>query len=128
MDFGVVFQCDPPARQVVELAKKAEAAGFSHVWTFDSHVLWQEPFVIYSKILDETERVIVGPMVTNPGTRDWTVTASQFATLNEMYGNRTICGIGRGDSALRVTNGQPASLSTLREAVHVIRELANGRE
>ena len=28
-------------------------------------------------------------MVTNPATRDWTVTASVFATLNEMYGNRT---------------------------------------
>jgi probable F420-dependent oxidoreductase len=99
MDFGVVFQCDPPAREVVSLAQRAERAGFSHVWTFDSHVLWQEPFVIYSQILATTERVIVGPMVTNPSTRDWTVTASLFATLNEMYGNRTVCGIGRGDSA-----------------------------
>ena len=44
-------------------------------------------------------------MVTNPATRDWTVTASLFATLNEMFGNRTVCGIGRGDSAVRVTNG-----------------------
>jgi probable F420-dependent oxidoreductase len=126
MDIGVVLQNDPPARGVVELAKKAEAAGFSHVWTFDSHVLWQEPFVIYSKILDETERVIVGPMVTNPGTRDWTVTASLFATLNEMYGNRTICGIGRGDSALRVLGLQPQTLGQLRESVQVIRGLANG--
>src|SRR5262249_14260424 len=55
-------------------------------------------------------------------------TASLFATLNEMFGNRTVCGIGRGDSAVRVTNGRPSSLSTLRDAVHVIRELANGRE
>nr|WP_296069001.1 TIGR03842 family LLM class F420-dependent oxidoreductase [uncultured Actinoplanes sp.] len=126
MDIGVVLQNDPPARTVVELAKKAEAAGFSHVWTFDSHVLWQEPYVIYSKILDETERVIVGPMVTNPGTRDWTVTASLFATLNEMYGNRTICGIGRGDSALRVLGAQPQTLGQLREAVQVIKALGNG--
>lgn len=126
MDIGVVLQNDPPARTVVELARKAEAAGFTHVWTFDSHVLWQEPFVIYSKILDETDRVIVGPMVTNPGTRDWTVTASQFATLNEMYGNRTICGIGRGDSALRVLGLQPQTLGQLRESVQVIRGLANG--
>jgi probable F420-dependent oxidoreductase len=66
-------------------------------------------------------------MVTNPATRDWTVTASLFATLNEMYGNRTICGIGRGDSAVRVTNGRPTTLATLRESMHVIRELANGR-
>jgi probable F420-dependent oxidoreductase len=128
MDIGVVLQNDPPALGVVELAKKAEAAGFSHVWTFDSHVLWQEPFVIYSKILSETERVIVGPMVTNPGTRDWTVIASQFATLNEMYGNRTVCGIGRGDSALRVLGLQPNSLAELRESIGVIRGLANGEK
>jgi probable F420-dependent oxidoreductase len=104
----------------------AEAAGFSHVWTFDSHVLWQEPFVIYSKILDETSRVMVGPMVTNPGTRDWTVTASLFATLNEMYGNRTICGIGRGDSALRVLGKTPQTLAELRECVQVVKGLGNG--
>ena len=50
--------------------------GFTYVWTFDSHILWEEPFVIYSQILAETRKVIVGPMVTNPATRDWTVTAS----------------------------------------------------
>ena len=126
MDIGVVLQCDPPARAVVELAKRAEAAGFSHVWTFDSHVLWQEPFVIYSRILAETSRVVVGPMVTNPGTRDATVIASLFATLNEMYGNRTICGIGRGDSALRVLGLPPSTLAELRESIGVIRGLAGG--
>ena len=128
MDIGVVLQTTPPARQVIDLARKADNLGFSHVWTFDSHILWEEPYVIYGQILAETKNVIVGPMVTNPATRDWTVTASLFATLNEMYGNRTICGIGRGDSAVRVTNGKPTTLATLRESIHVIRELANGRE
>ena len=127
MDFGVVLQTNPPARRVVQLAELAEAHGFEYVWTFDSHLLWQEPYVIYSQILSRTNRVRVGPMVTNPATRDWTVTASLFATLNEMFGNRTICGIGRGDSAVRVTNGKPATLKEVREATHVIRELANGR-
>ncbi|TFD32012.1 TIGR03842 family LLM class F420-dependent oxidoreductase [Cryobacterium cryoconiti] len=127
MDFGAVLQTNPPAARTVQLAKLAEAHGFSHVWTFDSHLLWQEPYVIYSRILAETNTIIVGPMVTNPGTRDWTVTASTYATLNEMYGNRTICGIGRGDSAVRVINGAPTTLKTLRESVHVIRELANSR-
>jgi probable F420-dependent oxidoreductase len=127
MDIGVVFQCDPPASTVVDLAVKAEAAGFSHVWTFDSHLLWQEPFVIYSQILARTSNVVVGPMVTNPGTRDWTVTASLFATLNEMYGDRTICGIGRGDSALRTLGLPPNTLKELGECVHVIRELVAGR-
>jgi probable F420-dependent oxidoreductase len=127
MDFGLVLQTTPPSARVVDLAVRAETYGFTHVWTFDSHILWQEPYVIYSKILDATRNVVVGPMVTNPATRDWTVTASVYATLNEMYGNRTVCGIGRGDSAVRVTNGKPTTIETLRQAVHVIRELANGR-
>ena len=41
MDIGVVLQTDPPASRVVELAARAELGGFSHVWTFDSSVLWQ---------------------------------------------------------------------------------------
>ena len=107
MKFGTVLQCDPPASRVVALAKAAEAAGFSYVWTFDSHMLWEEPFVIYAQILANTETIKVGPMVTNPLSRDWTVTASLFATLNEMFGNRTVCGIGRGDSSVRVARRQP---------------------
>ena len=127
MEFGVVLQTNPPAARVVELARRAEELGFDYAWTFDSHILWEEPFVIYSQILASTRSIKVGPMVTNPATRDWTVTASLFATLNEMYGNRTVCGIGRGDSAVRMTNGKPTTLATLRDSIEVIRELANGR-
>ena len=127
MDIGVVLQTTPPSARVVDLGTKAETYGFTHVWTFDSHILWQEPFPIYTQILANTRKVIVGSMVTNPVTRDWTVTASVFATLNEMFGNRTVIGIGRGDSAVRVINGKPTTLATLRESVNVIRELVNGR-
>ena len=108
MDFGVVLQTNPPASSVIAMMQRAEEAGFSYGWTWDSHVLWQEPFVIYSRILSATSAMTVGPMVTNPGTRDWSVIASLFATLNDMFGNRTVCGIGRGDSAMRVL-GRTAS-------------------
>jgi probable F420-dependent oxidoreductase len=128
MDIGVVLQTTPPAARVVDLARRAEAYGMTHVWTFDSHILWEEPIPIFTEILANTRNVVVGPMVTNPLTRDWTVTASVFATLNEMFGNRTVIGIGRGDSAVRVINGKPSTLAHLGEAIHVIRELANGRE
>ncbi len=126
MEFGVVLQNDPPAWRVVDLAARAETLGFSYAWTFDSHVLWQEPYVVYSQILSATNRITVGPMVTNPGTRDWTVTASLFATLNDMFGNRTICGIGRGDSAMRVIGNKPNNLATLSESMKVIKHLAEG--
>ncbi len=126
MEFGVVLQTDPPVRRTVELARAAEAHGFHHVFTFDSVVLWQEPFVIYPQILAATSRVAVGPMVTNPMTRDPTVTASSLATLDEAFGPRTVLGIGRGDSAVRVTGARPASLAEVEEAIVVIRQLAGG--
>ena len=128
MDFGVVLQTDPPGRAVVDGLVRAEGCGFGYGWTFDSCVLWQEPFVIYSQVLAKTSTMIVGPMVTNPSTRDWSVTASLFATLNEMFGNRTVCGIGRGDSARRVIGQAPATLAVLREAMVAIKALAEGRE
>jgi probable F420-dependent oxidoreductase len=90
--------------------------------------LWQEPYVIYSQMLAATDRILVGPFVTNPATRDSSVTASLFATLNDMFGNRTICGIGRGDSAMRVLGRKPTTLAQVEEAMHVIKELAEGRE
>jgi len=128
VDFGVVLQTDPPGRAVVDGLVRAEGCGFGYGWTFDSCVLWQEPFVIYSQVLAKTSTMIVGPMVTNPSTRDWSVTASLFATLNEMFGNRTVCGIGRGDSARRVIGQAPATLAVLREAMVAIKALAEGRE
>jgi probable F420-dependent oxidoreductase len=128
MDFGLVLQTNPPAREVVETMRVAEGHGFGYGWTFDSCVLWQEPFVIYSQILSATQSMVVGPMVTNPSTRDWSVTASLFATLNDMFGNRTVCGIGRGDSARRVIGQKPATLAVLGESMRVIKDLAEGRE
>jgi probable F420-dependent oxidoreductase len=127
MDFGVTFQTDPPASRVIALTKRAEDLGFTHAWTFDSHILWQEPYVIYSQMLSATDRIMVGPFVTNPATRDPSVTASLFATLNDMFGNRTVCGIGRGDSSRRVLGLPPTTLAQTEHAIHVIKELAEGR-
>jgi probable F420-dependent oxidoreductase len=127
LDLGAVLQTDPPAARLIERAVAAEEAGFSHFWTFDSVVLWQEPFVLYAQVLAATQHVVVGPMVTNPLTRDWSVTASLFATLNDQFGPRTVCGIGRGDSAVRVIGGRPSNLSTLAQSIEVIRSLADGR-
>lgn len=128
MDIGLVLQNDPPASRVVGQTRKAEDAGFSHVWTFESCVLWEDTFMVFPAMLAATSKVIVGPMVTNPVQRDWTVIASMFATMNEMFGERTICGMGRGDSALRVIGGTPISMKGFAESMTTIKDLAEGRE
>ena len=127
MKFGVVLQTTPPSARVVDLAKRAETYGFSTCGRSTATSCGRSRTSSTARSSPRPATSIVGPMVTNPATRDWTVTASLYATLNEMYGNRTVCGIGRGDSAVRVTNGKPTTIATLRDSVHVIRELANGR-
>ena len=74
-----------------------------------------------------TSRIRLGTCVTNPATREPSVTASLLATLNELSGGRMDLGIGRGDSARRVLGKPPTSMKDLEQAVHVIRELVEGR-
>jgi len=128
LDFGICFMSDPPVSDVVSKTVLAEQNGFSHAWIWDSHVLWQEVYPIFTLMADRTERIHIGPCVTNPVTRDPTVTASAMATLNEISGGRMEMAIGRGDSAQRVLGRKPVPVDELEHAVVMIRDLAEGRE
>ena len=127
LSFGVTFMTDPPASETVARTVLAEQNGFSHAWMWDSHVLWQDPYPIFAQMAARTERIHLGTCVTNPVTRDPTVTASAMATLNEISGGRMEMGIGRGDSAQRVLGRGPVSVAHLEQACRVIRDLAEGR-
>ena len=75
----------------------------------------------------QTERIGLGFCVTNPGTREPTVTASFHATLNTMAPGRVAVQIGRGDSARRTIGLEPVKVREFEAATELIRELANGR-
>jgi probable F420-dependent oxidoreductase len=128
ISFGVCFAPDPPPSRWVDLTKLAEAQGFEYAWLFDSHVLWQEVYPIFTLMAANTRTIKIGPCVTNPGTRDPTVTASALATLNEISGGRMVMGIGRGDSARRVLGQKPVSVERMEADCRLIRDLAAGRE
>lgn len=128
LDFGVCFMSDPPVSDVVSKTVLAERNGFSHAWIWDSHVLWQEVYPIFTLMAAGTSQIHIGPCVTNPVTRDPTVTASAMATLNEISGGRMEMAIGRGDSAQRVLGRKPVPVAELEHAVKLIRDLAEGRE
>ena len=70
----------------------------------------------------------LGTCVTNPATRDITVTASALATLNEITGGRMDLGIGRGDSARRVMGKKPTTVAYLEECCRVVRALTAGEK
>jgi len=127
LSFGVTVLPDPPYTRLVELMQLAEQHGFEYGWTYDSHVLWQDPYPLLTATALQTSSLRLGLNVTNPGTREPTVTASAFATLQDISGGRMVIGIGRGDSARRTIGQQPVKVAEFERSVAAIRELANGR-
>jgi 5,10-methylenetetrahydromethanopterin reductase len=126
--FGVaVFQSES-IPEMIKLTQLVEALGFSHAWVGDSQMIWREAYVTLSALALHTSRIYLGTSVTNPVTRDPVVTASAFATLQELSEGRAVLGIGLGDSALETIGRKPASLATLRSAVPLMQTLMRGEE
>ncbi len=127
MDFGFTLKPEHSIERTIALTRQAEAAGFTYGWLFDSHVLWKDVYPLLTLMAVNTTSMRLGTCVTNPATRDITVTASVLATLDEISGGRMDLGIGRGDSAQRVLGRTPVTARTLDRAVDVIRDLVEGR-
>src|SRR5437867_5276049 len=127
MDFGFTLKPENDLARTIDLTRRAEANGFGYGWVFDSHVLWREAYVLLTLMAEASERLRLGTCVTNPATREPSVTASALAVLDELSGGRMDLGIGRGDSARRVLGKPPTTMKTLEEAIVVIRDLVEGR-
>jgi probable F420-dependent oxidoreductase len=120
----------PPVASALEKLRLAEELDFDNFWVADSHVIWNEVYSLLGWLVgnSRSDHIKLGTLVTNPVSRDPIVIASAFATLNQQAGSgRLVCGIGRGDSAVRVLNRRPASVADTERAVEIIRTLASGR-
>jgi probable F420-dependent oxidoreductase len=128
LDFGVTLLPDPPAELFVSRIVRAEQLGFRYGYTYDSHILWQEGYVLLTLAAAATSKIKLGHCVTNPGIREPTVTASAYATLHDISGGRMVMGIGRGDSSRRVVGLDPVPVRKFEAALEMIKGLMNGRE
>ena len=128
LDFAITFKSDMPMARMIKIARQAEAGGFSYIWAFDSHVLWQEVYTLLTTLALNTRKMKLGPCVTNPVVRDITVTSSIFATLNRLTNGRMQIGIGRGDSSRRVMGKKPTTVEHLSQAIGLFRDLTGGKQ
>lgn len=115
------------SEQVVDLARLAESAGFDRVGVSDV-VFWPDCFVLLGLIARETNRVQIGPMVTNPYSRHPAVLAGIMATLQDASAGRAFLGIGVGAGLEALGVSYPRPVIAVREAVTVIRALLSGDE
>jgi probable F420-dependent oxidoreductase len=128
LSFGVTVLPDPPSSRFFELVELAEQHGFEYAWTYDSHILWQESYATLPLAAARTNKIKLGHFVTNPGIRDPTITASWYATMQDVSDGRMVMGIGRGDSSRRVVGLKPVRVAEFEARCRMIKELMNGRK
>jgi probable F420-dependent oxidoreductase len=128
LSFGVTVLPDPPYTRLVEVLQKAEGQGFEYGWTYDSHILWQESYALLAIAATQTQKIKLGHCVTNPGIRDPTITASWYATMQDVSNGRMVMGIGRGDSSRRVVGLKPVKVDEFERRLRMIKDLMNGRK
>jgi 5,10-methylenetetrahydromethanopterin reductase len=83
--------------EVAEGARAADAAGFDFMGYGDT--VWRDCYVTLGAMAQTTERVGLGPSVTNPVSRSPMATAMAIASVDEVSGGRAWLGIGLGQSA-----------------------------
>jgi probable F420-dependent oxidoreductase len=128
LEFGVTVLPDPPYQRFLDLIQLAERHGFDYGWTYDSHILWQESYATLALAADRTQKIKLGHFVTNPGIRDPTITASWYATMQDLSNGRMVMGIGRGDSSRRVVGLKPVRVAEFESRCAMIKDLMNGRK
>jgi probable F420-dependent oxidoreductase len=128
LTFGVTVLPDPPSSRFFELIELAEQHGFEYAWTYDSHILWQESYATLPQAAARTNKIKLGHFVTNPGIRDATITASWYATMQDLSNGRMVMGIGRGDSSRRVVGLKPVRVAEFEARCRMIKDLMNGRK
>jgi 5,10-methylenetetrahydromethanopterin reductase len=114
------------AHRTAELARRAEDWGFTGLLVADSQNLNADVWIELALAAAATERLRLGPGVTNPATRHPAVTASAAATLQEESAGRAVLGLGRGDSALTQIGRRPVSAHELERSLIEIQGLLGG--
>ncbi len=128
VDFGIEFVPRDLYWKTTFYAIQAEKIGFDYLWITD-HFNNRNVYVSLAIISAYTERIRLGPGVTNPYLVHPVVTAQAVATLNEISPGRIVCGLGVGDkTTLQMVNvNQTKPLATILESVRIIREITSGR-
>jgi 5,10-methylenetetrahydromethanopterin reductase len=128
IEVGIVIEPRNDVRETVNWAKLAEANGYELLGITDGQMIWRDAWVALTASAVATERIQMGPWVTNPVTRHMAVIANFIATLDELSGGRAVLGIGNGDDAVRTIGSSPAKLAELATIVDIIRDLMVGKE
>jgi len=128
VNFGIEFVPRDLFWKTTYYAIQSEKQRFDYLWMTD-HFNNRNVYVALSIVATYTDKIKLGPGVTNPYMVHPAVTAQAVSSLNEVAPGRVVCGLGVGDkTTLNMVNiPQQKPLSAIRESVQVIRELTSNR-
>jgi 5,10-methylenetetrahydromethanopterin reductase len=125
---GVLLNAEYPVKELVDLGRLSEGLGYDQMWYTDIR-LFRECYLGLAAVAAGTERIRIGPGVTDPYSRHPAVTAATIATLDELSGQRAMLGLGVGSTGFRELGIRALHpVAALREAVDVIRRLLREEE
>ena len=123
MKFGVGIVSNQPLPKVVAQVKLAEELGYESAWLIDSQLTCRELYVTLTACALATSTIKLAAGVTAPHTRHPSVTASAFASLNEIAEGRLILGVSIGNTLVRTIGVRPAKVRELEGYVGTVRGL-----
>ena len=77
---------------IVELAQLSEKLGYRRCWVYDEGLHTRDVFVTLTAIAIATEKIFLGPGITNPYVRHPGITAAAIASLDEISAGRAFMG------------------------------------
>ena len=127
MKFGIEFVPREPYWKIMYYVIQAEKGGFSNLWITD-HFNNRNVYATLAAASIYTDRMTLGPGVTNPYMVNPVFTAQAVATLEEMAPGRVVLGIGAGDKTTLDTVGveMRTPLAAIQESVAIIRGMLDG--
>ena len=125
MDFGV---CVASHIGDIGYIEQAEALGFSHAWLADSQMIWSDCYATLALAATRTTKIKLGTGVAVTGTRPAPVNAAGIATINQLAPGRTFCGVGAGNTAMRIMGLLPQRIKDYDEYLQTLAPLLRGEE
>ncbi len=125
MDIGL---CWASKIDDIDYVVEAERLGFSHLWAADSQMIWSDCYAALALVAQATTTMQIGTGVAVAGTRPAAVNAAAHATINQLAPGRVFCGIGTGNTAMRIMGHKPIPMREFGGYLGELRSLLDGKE
>ncbi|MBN9076766.1 MAG: hypothetical protein BGN87_15015 [Rhizobiales bacterium 65-79] len=126
MAVELLMMGNKPARELLETVRVAEANGYDTVWIADER-FYRDVYCLLTFLAANTEKVRLGPCITDPFVRHPAITTVAMATLDDVSQGRAQLGFGAGVSGFSQLGIESRKGPTaMREAITLFRKLLAG--